>query len=274
MTRAVPSGTRAAAAERPRMTAAARQRQRQRILSVASPIGLLIVWEILIQLGFGDRRFVPPPSAIAVRFWAMCVSGELFGHVGATVMRVVVGYFVGIVPAIAVGLAMAMWRPVRYAVDPLIAAIYPIPKIALMPLLLLAFGFGETSKIAVVTIAAFFPVVINTYTGAANIEKIYIDAARNFGASPATMFRRVVFFGSLPMIFAGLRVALGVSFIVIVAAEFVAAKQGIGQMIWSSWDLLQVDRMFVGIVSIGILGVASTALLQEIERVVIPWKHQ
>jgi hypothetical protein len=95
-----------------------------------------------------------------------------------------------------------------------------------------------------------------------------------WSASQMVMFTRIVFFGALPMIFAGLRVALGVSFIVIVAAEFVAAKEGIGQMIWSSWDLLQVDRMFVGIVSIGILGVASTALLQEIERLVLPWKNQ
>ena len=112
----------------------------------------------------------------------------------------------------------------RIFFDPLIAALFPIPKIALMPLLLLAFGFGDASKIALVAIAVFFPVIVNTYVGAANIEKIYWDVARNYGASQTVMFRRIVFFGALPMIFAGLRIALAVSFIVLVAAEFVATK--------------------------------------------------
>ena len=161
---------------------------------------------------------------------------------------------IGSVPAVAVGLLMAMFRPVRIFVDPLIAALFPIPKIALMPLLLLAFGFGDASKIALVAIAVFFPVIVNTYTGAANIEKIYWDVAKNYGASQTVMFTRIVFFGALPMIFAGLRIALAVSFIVLVASEFVASKTGIGYLIWNSWELLQVDTMFVGIVTIGILG--------------------
>ena len=106
----------------------------------------------------------------------------------------------------------------RYVLDPLVAAIYPIPKIALMPLLLLAFGIGEMSKIVLVAIATFFPVLISTYAGAANIENIYLDAAKNFGAGAGMMFREVIFFGALPQIFAGLRLALGTSFLVIVAA--------------------------------------------------------
>jgi len=156
----------------------------------------------------------------------------------------------------------------------LIAALFPIPKIALMPLLLLAFGFGDASKIALVAIAVFFPVVVNTYVGAANIETIYWDVAKNYGASQTVMFTRIVFFGALPTIFAGLRIALAVSFIVLVAAEFVATKAGIGYLIWNSWELLQVDVMFVGIVTIGILGLISSALFQEIERKVVPWKAE
>ena len=247
-------------------------KSRQRLLLLVSPIGLLLLWEAFVQLGFADRRFLPPPSAIAVRFWILLQTGELAAHVGMSLYRISIGYAIGVAPAIAIGLLMAMSRTVRYLVDPLVAALFPIPKIAIMPLLLLALGFGEASKIALVAIATFFPVIINTYAGASNIEKIYIDAARNFGATQSIMFRRIVFFGALPMIFAGLRLALGISFIVIVAAEFVAAKTGIGNLIWASWELMQVDRMFVGIVVIGILGVISTWLLQEIERMVIPWK--
>ena len=143
-----------------------------------------------------------------------------------------------------------------------------------MPLLLLAFGFGDASKIALVVTAVFFPVVVNTYVGAANIDRIYWDVAKNYGASQSVIFRRIVFFGALPMIFAGLRISLAVSFIVLVAAEFVATKVGIGYMIWNSWELLQVDVMFVGIVTVGVLGLIATVCLQEIERRVIPWKAE
>ena len=245
---------------------------RERLLYLVSPIALLMVWQLLLVLGIGDRRFVPAPSDIAQRFVALLANGELPWHVAVTLYRVFLGYVIGAVPAVAVGLLMAMFKPVRIFFDPLIAALFPIPKIALMPLLLLAFGFGDASKVALVAIAVFFPVVVNTYVGAANIERIYWDVARNYGASQLVVFTRVVFFGALPMIFAGLRIALAVSFIVLVASEFVATKSGIGYLIWNSWELLQVDVMFVGIVTIGILGLITSALFQEIERWAIPWR--
>ena len=227
----------------------------ERLLYLVSPIGLLLLWQLLLMAGIGDRRFIPAPSDIAVRYWQMLASGELFLHTRRHALpRVRRASSSASSPAIAAGLLMAMFRPVRIFFDPLIATLFPIPKIALMPLLLLAFGFGDASKIALVVIAVFFPVVINTYVGAANIEKIYWDVAKNYGASQSVMFRRIVFFGALPMIFAGLRIALAVSFIVLVAAEFVATKSGIGYLIWNSWELLQVDVMFVGIVTVGILG--------------------
>jgi ABC-type nitrate/sulfonate/bicarbonate transport system permease component len=253
------------------MTALSNKAQ-DRLFYLVSPIGLLVFWQLLIMLGFGDRRFIPAPSDIAQRFVAMIASGELAQHTASTLWRVFAGYAVGSVPAIAIGLLMAMYRPVRIFFDPLIAMLFPIPKVALTPLLLLTFGVGDASKIALVAIATFFPVIINTYAGAANIEKIYWDVAKNFGASETVMFTRIVFFGALPMIFAGLRIALAVSFIVVVAAEFVASKTGIGYLIWNSWELLQVDIMFVGIATIGILGLITSALFQEIERKVIPWK--
>jgi len=244
----------------------------ERILYLVSPVALLLLWQLLLMAGIGDRRFFPTPTDIAARYWEMLASGELLMHTAITLYRVFVGFFVGAIPGIAVGLLMAMFRPVRIFFDPLIASLFPIPKIALMPLFLLAFGFGDASKIAVVAVAVLFPVIINTYSGASNIEKIYWDVAKNYGASESVMFRRIVFFGALPMIFAGLRIGLAVSFIVLVASEFVATKAGIGYLIWNSWELLQVDIMFVGILTVGILGLIATVCLQEIERKVIPWK--
>ena len=245
---------------------------RDRLLYMVSPIVFLLVWQLLLMAGFGDRRFIPAPSDIALRFWRLTINGELALHTGVTLLRVFGGFFIGAIPAVACGLLMAMFKPVRLVVDPLIAALFPIPKIALMPLLLLAFGFGDASKVALVAIAVFFPVIVNTFVGAANIEKIYWDVAKNYGASQTVMFTRVVFFGALPTIFAGLRIALAVSFIVLVASEFVATKSGIGYLIWNSWELLQVDVMFVGIVTIGILGLITSVLFQEIERWAVPWK--
>jgi len=247
---------------------------RERLLYLISPIAFLVIWQILLMAGIGDRRFVPAPSDIARRFITLAGTGELEWHVGVTLYRVFLGYIIGAVPAVAVGLLMAMFKPVRIMVDPLIAALFPIPKIALMPLLLLAFGFGDASKVALIAIAVFFPVVVNTYVGAANIERIYWDVAKNYGASQIVMFTRIVFFGALPTIFAGLRIALAVSFIVLVASEFVATKSGIGYLIWNSWELLQVDVMFVGIVTIGILGLITSVLFQEIERKAVPWKTE
>lgn len=246
----------------------------ERLLYLISPIGLIALWQLLLMAGIGDRRFVPAPSDIAWRYWDMVVSGELETNTLVTLWRVFAGFVIGSVPGIAVGLLMAMFRPVRIFFDPLIATLFPIPKIALMPLLLLVFGFGDASKIALVVIAVFFPVVVNTYVGAANIERIYWDVAKNYGASQSVIFRRIVFFGALPMIFAGLRIALAVSFIVLVAAEFVATKTGIGYLIWNSWELMEVDVMFVGIVTVGVLGLIATVILREIERKVIPWKTE
>jgi len=246
--------------------------RRERFLYLLSPLGLLVVWQLLLMAGIGDRRFIPAPTDIAVRFWQLVVNGELFVHTGVTLYRVLVGYVIGAIPGIVVGLTMAMFRPVRVFFDPLIAALFPIPKVAIMPLLLLAFGFGDASKIALVAIAVFFPVAVNTYAGAANIDKLYWDVAKNYGASSWVMFTRIVFFGALPLIFAGLKIALAVSFVVLVAAEFVASKSGLGYLIWNSWELLQVDYMFVGIVTIGFLGLITAVMFQELENKVIPWK--
>jgi ABC-type nitrate/sulfonate/bicarbonate transport system permease component len=250
------------------------RKTQERLLHLASPIGLLLIWQLLLMAGIGDRRFIPAPTDIAVRFWQLTLSGELFVHTLVTLYRVFAGFFIGAIPAIAVGLLMAMFRPVRLFFDPLIASLFPIPKVALMPLLLLAFGFGDASKIALVATAVFFPVVVNTYAGAANIERLYWDVAKNFGASSYVLFTRIVFFGALPLIFAGLKIALAVSFVVLVAAEFVASKSGLGYLIWNSWELLQVDYMFVGIVVIGVLGLIASVLFDEVERIVIPWRAE
>lgn len=245
----------------------------ERLLAVLSPIALLLLWQMLSSVNFFDARYVPSPISIFEAGWALTQSGELWLHLKASTLRLVAGFALGAIPGIAIGLVMGLNRLVRAALDPIVAATYPIPKIALLPLIMLAFGIGEGSKITIVAIAVIYLVLINTMTGVLTIDRIYFDVAKNFGAPWPKLFARVIIPGALPLIFSGLRLSMGVSLIVIVSAEFVAAKSGIGYLIWTSWSMLLIENMFVGIIVITVLGVVSTFLLKELERVCVPWQQ-
>ena len=245
----------------------------ERMLAILSPIALLVIWQVLSSMKVFDARYVPSPVSIFEAGWALTESGELWTHLKVSVLRLVAGFLVGAIPGIAIGLVMGLNRLVRAALDPIVAATYPIPKIALLPLVMLAFGIGEGAKIAIVAIAVLYLALINTMIGVLAIDRIYFDVAKNFGAPWPKLFTRVIIPGALPLIFSGLRLSMGVSLIVIVSAEFVAAKSGIGYLIWTSWSMLLIENMFVGIIVITVLGVVSTFLLKELERVCVPWQH-
>ncbi len=249
-------------------------RSRERWFSVASPLALLALWEASVRVGLLDRRFIAAPSLILAELWRMLLSGELVHHLGISMLRIAAGFVIGVIPAILLGLWMGLSRAVRAVVDPLVAAIYPVPKIAILPLLMVLLGIGEASKIAVVAISAFFPVLINTCMGVATVDRIYLDVAQSFGASRALVFRRVVFPGALPVIFAGVRLSLGVCLIVIVSAEFVAARSGIGFLIWSSWETLVIEKMFVGLLVISVIGTLMNVALKALHDWAIPWQSE
>lgn len=244
----------------------------ERLLAVLAPLALLALWQLASWGDLLDRRFVPSPISILVEGWKLAVNGQLWPHISASLGRLAIGFVIGVVPGVLLGIVMGLNRYVRAALDPIVAATYPIPKVAILPLLMLVFGIGDGSKIAIVAIAVLYLVLINTMLGVRQIDRIYFDVATNFGAPWRKLFLRVILPGALPAIFAGLRLAIGVSFIVLVAAEFVAANAGIGYLIWSSWETLVVEQMFVGIIVITILGVLSTFLLKELERLCIPWR--
>jgi len=244
----------------------------ERLLSVFSPLLLLVVWEVLVRTGLLDARFFPAPSSIVGTFGNLVASGELLNHVTASIGRIIVGFVIGAIPALILGIVMGLSPWVRAAVNPMVAATYPIPKIAILPLIMLIFGLGEMSKYVIVSIAGFYLILINTMAGVMNIEKIYLDVGKNFGASRKDTYLTIALPGSLPMIFAGVRLAWGVSLLVIVAAEFVGAKNGIGYLIWQSWQTFSVEAMYVGLIVISILGYVSSLILDELERILIPWK--
>jgi ABC-type nitrate/sulfonate/bicarbonate transport system permease component len=246
---------------------------RDRLLAVLSPLALLVLWELLSRAGILDDRFFPPPSEIASTFVDLAKSGELWSNTWVSVRRVLLGLLLGAIPALAIGLSMGLYRPVRAALDPIIAATYPIPKSAIVPLLLLIFGLGEMSKIVMVAIGAFFPVVINTCAGVLEIPPIYRDVGRNFGAGRWQTFRTIALPGALPLIMTGLKLAVGLGLILIVIAEMIGAKSGLGFMIWNAWQIFAVPTMYVGLITVSVLGVLFTLALTELERFLIPWRR-
>ncbi|MGI8406105.1 MAG: ABC transporter permease, partial [Thermomicrobiales bacterium] len=155
---------------------------------------------------------------------------------------------------------------------PLAAAIYAVPKIAILPLVIIALGIGEASKIAVVALSIFFLVVLNTMSGVLELDRTYRDVASNLGASRFELFWTVALPGALPSIFTGMRLALGFALIVIVGTEFLAADKGIGHMIWQNYQTLRIRQMFVGLIVTGLMGWILTLLLNVIERLAMPWR--
>ncbi len=242
-------------------------------MSLISPFLLLLTWELLGRAGLLDGRFFPVPTQILQALVELAVKGELYAHVSASFFRILLGFLLGAVAGAVLGLSMGLFAWVRYAVDPIVASTYPIPKIAVLPLIMLIFGIGETSRIVIVAVSVFYLVLINTVAGVLNIDRIYWDVGRNFGVSRLDLYRTIAIPGALPMIFTGVKLGLGVALVVLIAAEFVGSEAGIGYLIWRSWEVFFIDEMYAGLIIIGAFGWASSLLLGLIEKALIPWKH-
>ena len=246
----------------------------ERMLSVLSPAILVALWEVAALAGRVDTRFFPAPSSIFQALGRMIQTGELWEHLSISLQRIAIGFTIGAVPGVIIGLAMGLFGPIRAVIQPLVDGTFPIPKIAVLPLFIMIFGIGEESKYAIIAVAVIYLVLINTAAGVRNIEKIYLDVGKNFHASRLMMFTDIALPGALPMIVTGLRLGMGVALLVIVAAEFVGARSGIGYVIWTSWQVFQVEKLYVGLLVIALVGFGSAILLSWLERVLIPWKHR
>ncbi len=277
----------------------------ERCLTLAFPVLLLLSWELLVKAGILNPRWFPPPSKIMSAFWDMAISYDRFtktsllgrpwllpqkfseegwggvlslaneSHLLLTLFRVFAGFLFGAVPGIAIGVVMGMNRTVRLMLDATMSAIYVLPKIAIFPLMMLIFAnpFGEGPKIAVVAVASFFLVAINTMAGVRDIEKVYFDSGRNYGANRRQMFRHVIVPGALPVIFAGLRLALGTAIIATVAIEFVRAKKGAGFLILYYWEVMMPEKMYASLVVVMLLGITLNFCLEWAGRRIMPWRR-
>ena len=248
----------------------------ERTAALLAPVALLLLWELLVRVKILDARFFPASSSIVGTLYSLVFvvpwQSSLPSHTLTSLSRAAVGFAFGAVPAIALGIIMGLVPLVRAALQPIVGALFPIPKVAILPLVMLIFGLGEQSKWAIIAIGVFFQVLIATAAGVANIEKIYLDVGRNFGASRLQTYRTIALPGALPMIFAGIRLGWGVALLLLVTAEMVSSKSGLGYLIWQSWQTFSVEEMYVGLVTIAALGILSFWLLDALESWLLPWK--
>jgi NitT/TauT family transport system permease protein len=245
----------------------------EKLVAVAAPVSIVLLWQIAVSTRFLNPGLFPPPSEIAANFVEYAKSGELAKNTAWTLGRLVIGCLIGGVPGTLIGLAMGMNRWVRAYFQPVIALLYPIPKIAILPLLYFIFGVGEQAKWAAIAIGVFFLMVINTEAGVRQIEPIYLDVARAYRIRPVSFYFRVLLPGALPNIYAGIKLSIGIAIVLAVAAEFQLTRVGLGFAIFNAQQLLDVDRLYAALVAVSLLGCILTYGLDLTERWAIPWKR-
>jgi NitT/TauT family transport system permease protein len=244
----------------------------ERIVRIAGPLSLIALWQIAVSTRLLNPGLFPPPSAIFANFIAYAASGELATNAAWTLSRILIGLIIGGIPGTLLGLGMGMSRWVRAYFGPVIALLYPIPKIAILPLFYFLFGTGEAAKWAAVAVGVFFLMAINTEAGVRQIESIYLDVAHAYRIRPASIFFRVLLPGALPNIYAGLKLSIGIAIVLAVAAEYQLTRTGLGFAIFNAQQLLDVDRLYAALVAVSLLGLALSAIVDLCESALLPWR--
>jgi len=243
----------------------------------AAPIAfvliVVILWEWSARRGVISALFFPAPATIVSTLGKWLANGALRPHITATFMRLIVGGAAGSVVGLGIGLFMGWSRRLRRMLDPFIAAAHPLPKMAVLPLVMILFGIGETSKIALIAVSAFFPMVINTTAGVRQIPALYFEVAHNYRASALMIFRRVVIPGSLPMILTGLRLAVNIAFTITISVEIVTAQKGLGALIWLAWETLRTEELYAALVVIAALGIVMNWGVKHLTSWLLPWQE-
>jgi NitT/TauT family transport system permease protein len=246
-----------------------------RILVLAAPWTVIVLlWYAIAYSGLVNPSLVPRPHEVAVRFWELLIRGRLLSDMWMSTQRVFLGVACGILLAVPVGFMLGWYRDIRRFIDPLINFFRALPPIALIPLVIVYFGIGESAKIAILFYASFFAGVIVMYEGVAQISPIFIRVARTLGATDAEVFRKVVLPLAVPHILTALRVALGVAWATLVASELIAAQQGLGALIQNASSFFQLDIIYVGIICIGLIALFMDLLLRAASRRLVAWQDR
>ena len=242
------------------------------LVGAAAVIAFVAVWQIVAFRRIVPELFLPGPADIANAFGAYVAKGQIWPDMWISGQELMYGFFLSIAFGLPIGILMGWYKRMHQALDPFVTFFYSIPRVALTPLLIIWFGIGINSKIAVVFLGAVFAILINTAAGVRNLDPALIKAARSFGASDWQLFRTVVVPGSVPFILTGLRLGLGHALTGVVVGELVAAQAGVGLMMATAGATFQTSKVFVGLVIVATTGVLMTYVLSRIEQRFQSWK--
>lgn len=242
-----------------------------RFTKFISPVALLIIFELIGRSGLIDPFFFPAPSAMLKCLWEMTVSGEIFPHLGISIVRAVCGYLIAAILGLSIGLLVAWSRVCEIIMDPLIELIRPISTFALVPIMFVWFGIGNGSKTAIIVKACFFPIVLNTIAGIKGVDSRLIQAARSLGARGRQIWTMVLIPSALPMIITGMRVSTAMSMLAIVGVEMLAADSGIGFFVIDAQRVFATERMFAGIIVISLMGFGLDRIARWVQKKVLSW---
>lgn len=246
---------------------------RYRIYPLVALVAVISAWEALVVIRQIPPIYLPAPTFIAETFVQLVQDPGFLGHLTATLRRIFLGFLLGASLGVLVGLLMGRWRAVQAIADTFISMLYPLPKIALIPLLIVWLGLGDSYKIAISALSAFFPVVISTYVSIGQVDYRLLKAARDLGCTGSRLYRRVILPAALPGIMGGVRLGLGVSIILVIGAEMVGGNLGIGYLLIFAGQVLQINRVFAILVVLTIIGYVLLKGEQVIENLLMPWRH-
>lgn len=235
------------------------------------PSLLLVIWELTARVGLIEPRLLPPPSEVARTLYALSQNG-LWTHVAVSVARVGSGFAIGSILGTAFGIAVGLNSDVESVIDPTFQALRAIPSLAWVPLLLLWLGIGETPKITLIALGAFFPVYLNVVAGLRNVDAKLIELGRSLQLSQAAMVSRILLPASLPSIFVGLRVGLSLSWMFLVAAELIAADRGLGYLLSEGRETSRPDIVLAAIVLLALLGKLTDGIVKHVQSRRLAWR--
>ncbi len=237
------------------------------------PALILAAWEAGSALGLLNRLILPPPSTLVLSAKDMISRGELQHHLIATLVRLSLGFIIGSFTGLACGVLMGLAPWIRRSLEPIISGVYSTPKLSLLPILMLFMGIGEPARVLLIAIACFVLMAMHGLDALGNVNKRYVELAQNYGADRASVIRKVYLPAGLPQIFTGFRIALGRSLTITIALEIVSSQDGLGSMIWMSWQTFYPEQLYIGVIMAGTLGALLHFSLKKLEMRLVPWKR-
>ena len=248
--------------------------QHRSSLAFVSPVIAVVVWELLALAGVLRANYVPPPSQLGPHLVGLLAGGELWRHLGVTLYRLSLSFLFALIPAVLLGLSLGMSRSLRLALEPILNSLYAIPKIALLPLVMLVLGVNERTLIFTSTLTSFVQMTVSTTGGVLAVDRSILEAGKNYGATGWRLFRYVLFPSALPDIFTGMRIGLGLTLVLVIAVELTAAQEGLGAFLWTAGQTFSAKDMFSAFVVIGALGWTLTYGLERIGQRLMPWQQR